>query len=151
MITIYTDGSAWPNPGPGGWAAIIDGKEICGSEKQTTNNRMEITAVLRSLETIPHNSDVKIYSDSQYVVNGIGSWVDGKPFKEGWMVGWQKRGWTRREGELQNVDLWKEIYSLVKLYSSVELRWIRGHDDNELNERCDRLALQARMNNEQGT
>jgi len=150
LITIHTDGSAWPNPGPGGWAAIIDGKEISGSEKNTTNNRMEITAVLRSLETVLHSSDVKIYSDSQYVVNSIGSWVNGKPTKQGWMVGWAKRGWTRREGELQNVDLWKEIYSLVKLYN-VELIWIRGHDNNELNERCDKLALQARMNNEQGT
>jgi len=151
LITIYTDGSAWPNPGPGGWAAIIDGKEIFGSEKQTTNNRMEITAVVRSLQNLPSNSFVKIYCDSQYVVNSIGCWEKGKPTKQGWMVGWEKRGWTRREGDLLNIDLWKEIKSLVILHDSIEMIWIRGHDNNELNERCDKLALQARMNNEQGT
>jgi ribonuclease HI len=151
MITIYTDGSAWPNPGPGGWAAIIDKEEISGSEKQTTNNRMEMTAVLRSLQYVPKNSSVKIHSDSQYVVNGIGCWANGKPTKKGWMVNWRKRGWRLFDGEVKNVDLWKELYELVRLYDSVELVWIRGHNDDPLNERCDELALKARLNNETRT
>lgn len=147
-IIIYTDGSAWPNPGPGGWAAIIDNEEISGSEKQTTNNRMEITAVLRSLKHVPLNSSLKIHSDSQYVVNSIGCWAKGKPTKEGWMIRWEKRGWTKREGELLNVDLWKEVHALVKQHESVELIWVRGHNNDALNERCDELALKARLSNE---
>ena len=151
MITIHTDGSCYPNPGPGGWAAIIDGKEIVGSEEFTTNNKMEIIAVLRSLQQIQEKSNIKIYSDSQYVVNSIGCWKDGEPTKKGWMVSWKNKGWKRPaskydDGELKNADLWKEIDALVKLHESVELIWVRGHNDNELNEKCDKLALEARIN-----
>jgi ribonuclease HI len=160
MIVIHTDGSSWPNPGPGGWAAIIQqpGKEeqvITGSEKHTTNNRMEIIAVARGLQQIQEPSDIKIYSDSQYVVNTIGCWKDGKPLEEsalvGWMVkwkalGWKKKAWKGKLEEVKNVDLWQEIDGLVRQHKSIELVWIRGHNDNELNERCDKLALEARVN-----
>lgn len=147
-VTIYTDGSSWPNPGPGGWAAIIGDKEISGSEKSTTNNRMEITGVVRGLQYVTEPSRIKIYSDSQYVVNSIGCWEKGRPTKLGWIVGWKRRGWTRREGELKNIDLWQEIDRLVRVHESVELIWVRGHNNDALNEKCDKLALAARTANE---
>jgi ribonuclease HI len=148
MITIYTDGSCFPNPGPGGWAAIleIDSKEerMVGNENNTTNNRMEIMPVLRSLQHIPPNSEVIVYSDSEYVVKTIGCWKEGKPSKNGWMVKWKENNWKRPNEPLKNIDLWKEIDNVVRLHQSVEMRWVRGHNNNSLNEQCDTLANEAR-------
>ena len=142
-ITICTDGSCWPNPGPGGWAFCVfqDAREIDtrqGSERRTTNNRMEITAVLEALRWLEANrppSAVEILSDSQYVVNGVTKW----------RFGWRKRGWRKgKNGSLQNADLWQAIDPLAERLS-FELRWTRGHSGHAGNERADQLAEQARM------
>lgn len=154
-ITIYTDGSCNPNPGVGAWAAIllhikndkiISEKEAYGTELNSTNNRSEILAVINGIKLIKHPADVTIYSDSSYVVNSIGTWVDGEPKspRPGWMVAWKKRGWRKSDGELKNVDLWRKIDALVRLHRSVSMRWVRGHSGNIFNERCDALATEAR-------
>lgn len=153
-IVIHTDGACEPNPGPGGWAAILQREtnngiheiEITGNHPATTNNRMEIMGVIEALKLLKAPHDVTIYSDSKYVVNSIGDWSEGDPHRSniGWMVGWKKRGWRRKDGVLQNIDLWKEIDKLAKLQKSLRMRWVRGHAGHELNERCDVLAVQAR-------
>lgn len=153
-ILIYTDGACEPNPGIGGWAAIIQfklkndriyEKEIFGSNPYTTNNRMEITGVTEALKLITKPCRVTVFSDSKYVVNSIGWWADGEPCKNhGWIINWKKYGWRRKDGELQNIDLWKEVYDLVRLHKSLQMKWVRGHAGHDLNERCDRLAVQAR-------
>ena len=162
QVDIYTDGACEPNPGKGGWAAILqftdkDGKlhekELSGNERNTTNNRMEILAVINGIKAIKYPCRLTIYSDSQYVTNAIGDWDDGFPavaFKNvGWMVNWQEAGWRRREGqrwrELKNAELWRELYELVKNQLSVHMIWVRGHNGNVLNERCDALAVKARQ------
>lgn len=154
-VTIYTDGACEPNPGPGGWGAIIEcatknkliRKEFSGAEEDTTNNRMEIMAVLMALKRLKYPCFVTIYTDSKYVANSIGNWQKGKPDrnKTGWMVNWRGRNWTRKEGKLKNRDLWEEIYALVIAQHSVTMRWIRGHSGHEMNERCDVLAVEARL------
>src|SRR4051812_23924953 len=111
-VVIYTDGACEPNPGMGGWAAILlyeqDGevhkREITGAEKDSTNNRMEIIAVLEGLKALKRPCFVTIYSDSKYVVNSVGSWLDGRPRSGmfGWMVGWQRSGWSKKGGPLKN-------------------------------------------------
>lgn len=153
-VVIYTDGACEPNPGTGGWAAILlfeqDGtthsRELSGGEKDTTNNRMEIMAVLKSLQTLKRPCFVTIYSDSKYVVNSVGSWLDGSPRSghHGWMVGWQRHGWTKKDGPLKNVDLWKLLHAEVRKHKGVCLNWIRGHAGHEYNDRCDFLAVEAR-------
>jgi len=154
-IVIYTDGACEPNPGRGGWGAILEWnspsgkrtKEISGAEENTTNNRMEMMAVLMGLRKLKYPSYVKIYTDSRYVADAIGNWQKGKPSraKTGWMVGWEKRNWTRREGALKNKDLWQEIYKQVVAQKGITMRWIKGHAGHEMNERCDVLAVEARL------
>ena len=134
-ITVYTDGSCEPNPGPGGWAAIIlDGKEqtvLKGFEKQSTNNRMELTAALEALRQIDPARAVILYTDSQYLKNGV----------EKWLKDWKARNWKRRGGPLLNVDLWKQISEVIE-QRKITWRWVKGHNGNPYNERVDRLAHQ---------
>lgn len=139
-VELYTDGACSGNPGPGGWAFILkhpaSGKAIEGSgaEPQTTNNRMELMAVIRGLEALKSASIVELYSDSQYVLNGL---------KE-WMASWKKRGWrTADKKPVKNVDLWQELDDLQKRHE-LRFHWIRGHSEHPENERCDQLAVAAR-------
>ena len=135
-VTLYTDGACSGNPGPGGWAAILQwrGKEkvLSGGEKLTTNNRMELTAVIRGLEALREPCQVTVYSDSRYVVEAM---------TEGWAEGWQARGWKRRgSGEAKNPELWARLLELGETHR-LSWVWVKGHADNELNARCDALAV----------
>lgn len=137
-VTIYTDGACSGNPGPGGWGAILmcDGvqKEISGAQKDTTNNIMEITAVLEALKLLKVECKVKVYSDSAYVVNA---------FNQGWIYNWKKNNWrTAGKAPVKNQELWQELYNLTQQHK-VEFIKVKGHSDNELNNRCDFLATSA--------
>lgn len=137
-VIIYTDGACSGNPGPGGWGAILmykgAKKEISGAMKDTTNNIMEITAVLEALKCLKVESDVQVYSDSAYVVNA---------FKQGWIYNWIKKGWKTAGGEsVKNKELWQELYALTKKHT-VEFIKVKGHSDNEFNNRCDEMARNA--------
>ena len=133
---IYTDGACDPNPGPGGWAALLllpEGrKEIHGSEAATTNNRMELLAAIEALKSLPGPHCVEIYTDSQYLQLGI----------QEWLPNWVKRGWRRKGGRLANIELWQELYR-ISLSHEIEWNWVRGHFGDPLNERVNRLAQQA--------
>jgi ribonuclease HI len=136
-VVIYTDGACKGNPGPGGWGALLeyDGrrKELFGGEPHTTNNRMELVAVIRALEALTRESDVAIYTDSQYVKNGI----------EAWIHGWKRNGWkTSDKKPVKNEDLWRELDELASRHR-ISWHWVRGHDDNPGNERADELANQG--------
>lgn len=150
QVVIYTDGACSPNPGVGGWAGILlfgpVSREISGGETDTTNNRMEIMAVLNSLKELKRSCEVTIYSDSQYVVKSVGSWVDGKPHQTnpGWMVGWREKGWVKTGGPVKNIDLWELIYTEAQKHKRVNFEWVKGHADNYYNNRCDLLAVKAR-------
>ena len=133
-VVIHTDGACKGNPGRGGWGALLecDGrrKEIFGGEAQTTNNRMELVAVIRALEALTRTSDVDLYTDSQYVKNGIESWIHG----------WKRNGWkTSDRKPVKNADLWRELDELATRHR-IRWHWVRGHDDNPGNERADELA-----------
>ncbi len=137
-VTIYTDGACSGNPGPGGWAAILSykdiEKEIYGFEENTTNNRMELMAPIKALEALKEPCCVHINTDSAYVYNA---------FQKGWIDKWQANNWqTASKEPVQNQDLWK---MLIKLSNIHEITWIKvkGHSDNEKNNRCDQLAKQA--------
>ena len=137
MITIYTDGSCLTNPGNGGWAAIIsDGKEtkkISGSEKNTTNNRMELLAPINALKEVNPDIEIKIYTDSQYVKNGITEWINT----------WLANNWkTSKKEDVKNKDLWIELYNLNKSLN-VQWNWVKAHDGNPMNEEVDLLAKKA--------
>ena len=137
MITIYTDGSCLTNPGNGGWAAIIsDGKEtkkISGSEKNTTNNRMELLAPINALKEVNPDIEVKIYTDSQYVKNGITEWINT----------WLANNWkTSKKEDVKNKDLWVDLYNLNKSLN-IQWNWVKAHDGNPLNEEVDLLAKKA--------
>lgn len=137
-VTLYTDGACSGNPGLGGYAGILlygDHKlEYSGSEVQTTNNRMEVMAVIVGLKRLKFPCKVEVYSDSAYTVNA---------FNEGWIYGWKKSGWKKADGKaVQNVDLWEELYALTKTHE-VTFYKVAGHADNELNNRCDELARGA--------
>ena len=137
MITIYTDGSCLTNPGNGGWAAIINEKneirKISGNEKNTTNNRMELLAPINALRGIKPGSKIKIYTDSQYVKNGITEWINT----------WLNNNWkTSKKEDVKNKDLWIELYNLTKLLD-IQWIWIKAHDGNPLNEEVDLLAKRA--------
>ena len=137
-VIIYTDGACSGNPGPGGWGAILmyneTSKEISGANKDTTNNIMEITAVLEALKLLKEECEVKIYSDSAYVVNA---------FNQGWIYNWKKNNWkTASKEPVKNQELWEELYSLVQKHK-VECIKVKGHSDNEYNNRCDFLATSA--------
>ena len=136
-VTIYSDGACEGNPGPGGYAAIVDiggeRREILGSEKQTTNNRMELKAVIAALGTLPEPSSVRVVTDSQYVANGMRSWIHG----------WKRKGWRNASGEpVKNRDLWEELDRLARPHR-VRWEWIRGHSGHPENERADALARRA--------
>ena len=135
-VTIYTDGACSGNPGPGGWGAILEWqgheKELSGGEAQTTNNRMELTAVLTALRLLKEPCIVELYSDSKYVVDAI---------DKGWLYGWQKKGWIKADKKpVLNVDLWQLLLPELKRHD-VHLHWVKGHAENEKNNRCDQLAV----------
>jgi len=138
FVEIYTDGACSGNPGPGGYGTILrfNGKEKELSEgfKETTNNRMELKAVLAGLAALKEKCEVKIYSDSKYIVDAI---------NKGWLKKWKKNGWVRgKKDELKNKDLWKEADSLLSQHD-VTIEWVKGHSGHEENERCDQLAVNA--------
>jgi ribonuclease HI len=135
-VEIYTDGACSGNPGPGGWAAILMAKgrekEISGGEPATTNNRMEITAAIEALKRLKRPCPVRIYSDSAYLVSA---------FNQGWLANWQRNGWKNTAGDpVSNLDLWQALLLAAKPH---QIEWIKvkGHQDNEFNNRCDRLAV----------
>ena len=135
-VTIYTDGACSGNPGPGGWGAILEWqgheKELSGGEAQTTNNRMELTAVLTALRLLKEPCIVELYSDSKYVVDAI---------DKGWLYGWQKKDWIKADKKpVLNVDLWRQLLPELKRHD-VRLHWVKGHAENEKNNRCDQLAV----------
>ena len=134
-ITIYTDGACSGNPGPGGWGAILmlneNKKEISGGANPTTNNIMELTAVIEALKLLKRPCKVNIYSDSAYVVNA---------FVQKWIYGWIKKNWKTASNEpVKNKELWQELYNLTKIHE-VTFNKVKGHADNEFNNRCDELA-----------
>ena len=137
-VTIYTDGACSGNPGPGGWGAMLmykgNKKEISGGKENTTNNVMELTAVMEGLKLLKFPCKVKLYSDSAYVVNA---------FIQKWIYGWIKNGWKNSSKEpVKNKELWQELYELTKTHE-VEFIKVKGHADNEYNNRCDELARNA--------
>jgi len=134
-ITIYTDGACSGNPGPGGWGAILmygeNKKELSGGEMSTTNNRMELFSVISALEALKEPCEVTLYTDSQYVANAINL---------GWLESWKAKGWKRKGGEVKNPDLWIKLVPLLETHK-VTFEWVKGHADNEHNNRCDELAV----------
>lgn len=137
-VTIYTDGACSGNPGPGGWGAILEYKgqmrEMSGGERETTNNRMELMGVISALSALKEPCSVELYTDSQYISRAI---------NENWLKSWKAKNWTRKGGELKNVDLWKRLDQLLSTHS-VSFHWVKGHADNEFNNRCDALAVAQR-------
>ena len=137
-VCIYTDGACSGNPGPGGWAAILScmgrEKELSGGERETTNNRMELRAVIEALSALKEPCEVELWTDSQYIEKAI---------NEGWLAGWKRRGWKRKGRELKNIELWQELDRLLGLHR-VNFNWLKGHDGHEYNERCDALAVAER-------
>nr|WP_245252394.1 ribonuclease HI [Paenibacillus sediminis] len=138
QIMIYTDGACSGNPGPGGWGAVLlfgeHRKELSGGEPMTTNNRMEIMAVIGALKQLKEPCSVQVYSDSAYVVNC---------FKQGWIYNWLKNGWRNSKNQpVENQELWQELWQLMQKHK-VEYIKVKGHSDNELNNHCDFLAREA--------
>ncbi len=136
---VFTDGSADPNPGDGGWGAVWvrDGKvveERFGGEPDTTNNRMELRALIEGARMVPEGTDVTLWSDSNLAVQTINEWA----------AGWERRGWRRKTGPVQNLDLVQELYGIAKARPELEIRWIRGHAGHEWNEYADELANRGR-------
>jgi ribonuclease HI len=137
-VLIWTDGGCKPNPGPGGWGAILRFKgaerEMSGGEADTTNNRMELTAAAEALETLKRPCRVVMHTDSEYLKNGITRWH----------TGWVRKGWKSASGDpVKNMDLWRRILDAAKPHE-IEWKWVRGHSGDEMNERCDVLATQGR-------
>ena len=135
-VTIYTDGACSGNPGPGGWGAILSyngvEKELSGGEAQTTNNRMELTAVITALAALKEPCVVELYSDSKYVIDAL---------EKGWVYGWKKKGWIKSDKKpALNVDLWEQLLPLVAKHT-VHYHWVKGHAENEKNNRCDEMAV----------
>jgi len=133
-VDIYADGACRGNPGPGGWGALLrtqgTEKELCGGEPNTTNNRMELTAVIRALEGLKRRCKVRVYTDSQYVQKGISEWI----------TAWKRRGWhTADKKPVKNVDLWQRLDELARGHE-IEWHWVRGHAGHDGNERADALA-----------
>ncbi|MBQ8688891.1 MAG: ribonuclease HI [Clostridia bacterium] len=133
-VQLYTDGACRGNPGKGGYGAILVygkyEKEICGGERETTNNRMELMAAIVGLEALKEPCKVTLYSDSKYVVEA---------FLQGWVHSWRSQGWRRGREELKNPDLWARLYELTETHE-VTFVWVKGHNGHDYNERCDRLA-----------
>lgn len=138
-VILYTDGACSGNPGPGGYAAILiyNGveKEISGGEKNTTNNKMEMMAVIKGLEMLKEACEVSVYSDSAYVVNSI---------EKGWVYSWKKNNWKKADKkEVKNIELWERMLELMNIHKVSFLK-VKGHSADELNNRCDRLAVSER-------
>jgi ribonuclease HI len=137
-VTIYTDGGCSPNPGPGGYGIVLiygeQRRELSGGYRNTTNNRMELTAAIRGLQALKEPCDVTLFSDSQYVVNGI---------TKGWARRWKSKGWIKSDKRpAENIDLWEGLLNLCETHT-VRFEWIRGHNGYAENECCDRLAGDA--------
>ena len=135
-VTLYSDGACSGNPGPGGWGCILEyqgtEKELSGGEKNTTNNRMELTAVIRGLEALKEPCVVELYSDSKYVIDTL---------EKGWVWGWKKRGWVKSDKQpALNPDLWDRLLSLSQTHQ-LHCHWVKGHAQNPKNNRCDELAV----------
>ena len=135
-VEIYSDGACSGNPGPGGWGAVLRykgvEKELSGGEKDTTNNRMELTAVIKALEALKERCSVTLYTDSKYVSDA---------FNQGWIYGWLKKDWKKSDGKpVLNKELWQRLYELWKQHD-ITLVWVKGHADNAYNNRCDELAV----------
>ena len=135
-VTLYTDGACSGNPGPGGWGAILmygpHKKELSGGEPQTTNNRMELTGVIRGLQALKEPCIVELYSDSKYVIDAL---------QKGWAWGWKKKGWIKSDKKpALNPDLWEELLQLTMKHE-VHYHWVKGHATNEKNNRCDEMAV----------
>ena len=138
-VSIYTDGACSGNPGPGGWGAVLRYKEIekelSGGERQTTNNRMELTGVISALQALKEPCNVELYSDSKYVIDAL---------SKGWAVSWRKRGWIKADKKpALNADLWEILLELTEKHK-VNCHWVKGHADNAYNNRCDELAVSER-------
>ena len=138
-VQIYTDGACSGNPGPGGWAAILlykgVEKELSGGERETTNNRMEMTAVISALLTLKESCVVELYSDSKYVIDVL---------EKGWAWGWRKRGWIKSDKKpALNPDLWTVLLDLTRQHE-MHYHWVKGHADNVYNNRCDQIAVRER-------
>ena len=136
-VTLYTDGACSGNPGPGGWGDILEyggaEKELSGGEDSTTNNRMELTAVIRGLEALKEPCTVELYSDSKYVIDAL---------QKGWAKGWRARGWIKSDKKpALNPDLWQRLLELTQMHQ-VHCHWVKGHADNPKNNRCDQLAVE---------
>ena len=136
-ITIYTDGACSGNPGPGGWGAVLTSgkheKEIFGGVKETTNNRMELTAAIKALEAVKTKSEIDLYTDSTYVKDGITKWI----------INWKKNGWrTAARKPVKNDDLWQELDKLIAKHE-VKWHWVKGHAGHEGNEKADCLAVKG--------
>ena len=136
QVTVYTDGACSGNPGPGGWGAILEykgtEKELSGCEKATTNNRMELTGVIRALSVLKEPCIVELYSDSKYVIDAL---------TKGWAKGWQAKGWIKSDKKpALNPDLWEQLLALCERHE-VRCHWVKGHAENPYNNRCDELAV----------
>ena len=137
-VEVWTDGGCKPNPGPGGWAAILKfgtvERELTGAELATTNNRMELTAAAEALEALTRPCTVVLHTDSEYLRNGITRWT----------TGWVRRRWRNAAGDpVANIDLWQRILAAAQRHE-IDWRWVRGHSGDVMNERCDVLATKAR-------
>jgi ribonuclease HI len=137
-VTLYTDGACSGNPGPGGWGAILEfqgtEKELSGGERETTNNRMELTAVIQGLSALKEPCIVELYSDSKYVIDGL---------SKGWAASWRKNGWKKSDKKpALNPDLWEKLLNLTEIHS-LRYHWVKGHAENEKNNRCDQMAVAA--------
>ena len=135
-VTIYTDGACSGNPGPGGWATILrygtTERELSGGAQETTNNRMELTAVINALSALKEPCDVTVYSDSKYVIDAI---------EKGWAKSWRARGWIKSDKKpALNSDLWQQLLTLTAQHK-VQFIWVKGHNEHPENERCDKLAV----------
>ena len=138
-VEIFTDGACKGNPGPGGWGAILrmgsHEKELSGGEPHTTNNRMEMTAVIRALNALNESCDVHLHTDSRYVIDGMTKWIEG----------WKRKGWINASKQpVRNADLWHEMIAAAQRHR-IQWEWVRGHDGHVENERADRLASDAAM------
>lgn len=136
-VSIYTDGACSGNPGKGGWGAVLvyngTEKEMSGFEAETTNNRMELTAVIRALTALREPCLVTLTTDSKYVCDAV---------TKGWVYGWQRKGWRKADGKpALNVDLWQQLLPLLQTHT-VTFNWVKGHAGRPYNERCDALAVQ---------
>ena len=135
-VTLYTDGACSGNPGPGGWGAILEymghEKELSGGEESTTNNRMELTAVIMGLSSLKEPCIVELYSDSKYVIDGL---------EKGWAASWKKKGWIKSDKKpALNPDLWDRLLELTGKHQ-MRYHWVKGHAENPKNNRCDELAV----------